>query len=140
MPPIGTILFGLALVIDGDTLSIDNERVRLLGIDAPELGQHCVRDEAGYDCGQEAAAWLAQFIGARRIICMVRDHEEGAALAHCDVAGQDIAAAVLGAGWAFALPKAARTYVGMEQAARLAGTGMWAGMAEAPWLWRKGRR
>lgn len=42
--PILTILAAAALsctVVDGDTLRCNDERVRLLGIDAPELPGHC---------------------------------------------------------------------------------------------------
>ena len=32
---------GFAKVIDGDTIIVDKKKIRLLGIDAPELDQHC---------------------------------------------------------------------------------------------------
>ena len=32
---------GFAKVIDGDTIIIDKKKIRLLGIDAPEIDQHC---------------------------------------------------------------------------------------------------
>jgi endonuclease YncB( thermonuclease family) len=37
-PPIGTILEGNVWVIDGDTVSIGQDHIRLKGLDAPELG------------------------------------------------------------------------------------------------------
>lgn len=37
---------GRASVIDGDTLEIHGERIRILDIDAPESRQSCVRDDA----------------------------------------------------------------------------------------------
>ncbi len=35
---------GVASVIDGDTLEIHGERIRLYGIDAPESGQMCIAE------------------------------------------------------------------------------------------------
>lgn len=50
---------GKARVIDGDTIEIEGEEIRLAGIDAPEMGQWC-RDVEGYRyrCGRKAAEFL----------------------------------------------------------------------------------
>ncbi|MGG2475553.1 thermonuclease family protein, partial [Rhizobium sp. BR5] len=45
---------GRFFVIDGDTLSKGSERFRLLGIDAPELAQTCLRGGESWPCGAEA--------------------------------------------------------------------------------------
>jgi endonuclease YncB( thermonuclease family) len=43
---------GAVRVVDGDTLDVGGTRVRLHGIDAPEIGQHCNRpDGLRWDCG-----------------------------------------------------------------------------------------
>ena len=58
------VIAGGASVIDGDTIVIRGERIRLLGIDAPEAGQTC-RTAKGeeYRCGQKAALILDARIG-----------------------------------------------------------------------------
>ena len=81
---IGTILFvcamgvpakagplaGVATVIDGDTLEIHGQRIRLHGIDAPESGQTCKDAQAGtYRCGAKAALALADRLGRSPVTC-----------------------------------------------------------------------
>ena len=55
VPAHADVISGVAKVTDGDTIRIANERIRLHGIDAPEMRQKCVA-EAGelYQCGQTA--------------------------------------------------------------------------------------
>jgi endonuclease YncB( thermonuclease family) len=50
-------------VVDGDSLEINERRIRLLGIDAPEYMQVC-EDENGqpYFCGQKAQKFLENII------------------------------------------------------------------------------
>lgn len=66
--PLATTLALLACTVtDGDTLRCGEERVRLLGIDAPELhgcapGRRCVEGD-----GAAARATLARLIGGRRL-------------------------------------------------------------------------
>ena len=46
-------------MIDGDTLEIHGERIRILDIDAPETRQPCQdQDGAEWRCGQKAALAL----------------------------------------------------------------------------------
>ena len=66
--PVGTIS-GPARAIDGDTLEIRGERIRIFGIDAPESTQTCTYRGRIIACGQEAAAALALAVNQRTVTC-----------------------------------------------------------------------
>jgi hypothetical protein len=51
---------GLATVIDGDTIVVADERIRLEGIDAPELHQTCTAYGQQWACGRTSAEWLQE--------------------------------------------------------------------------------
>ena len=54
---------GIPRVVDGDTLVISKERIRLHGIDSPETRQTCTKDGKVWNCGRDATAALAIFLG-----------------------------------------------------------------------------
>ena len=59
---------GPARVIDGDTIVIAGERIRLHGIDAPERDQLCHDgDGTPYKCGIKATAALRQLIAGQAL-------------------------------------------------------------------------
>ena len=49
--------------VDGDTIEVDEERIRLWRIDAPEVAQFCTEDGARYPCGLDASQALRKRIG-----------------------------------------------------------------------------
>ncbi len=49
---------GTASVIDGDTIEVHGQRIRLHGIDAPGGRQLCRRDGKPWQCGKDAANTL----------------------------------------------------------------------------------
>ena len=62
---------GKAKVIDGDTIKINNEKIRLLGIDAFEIKQKCKsRNRTKYKCGQIAKSTLIEIISNQPVKCI----------------------------------------------------------------------
>jgi endonuclease YncB( thermonuclease family) len=121
-------------VVDGDTLRLNGERIRLIGIDAPELDQTCT-DAAGrpWSCGEAARKALADRLSAGAVRCDPDGHDRyGRVLAYCSVAGEDLGAAMVGAGLAVSYPE----YGGEQEAARRASLGMWQGRFVTPREWR----
>ncbi len=58
-------IIGTAIVLDGHTLQIDRQVVRLYGIAAPALQQPCKLEGRTWSCGQSAAMTLTRLIDAR---------------------------------------------------------------------------
>ncbi|MDB5507275.1 MAG: Succinoglycan biosynthesis protein [Devosia sp.] len=128
-------LEGTARASDGDTLRMDDERIRLLDLDAPELAQTCT-DRAGHDwlCGRDAQALMGQLLAAGEVSCAGRGRDQyDRILAHCRIGESDIGAAIVLAGLAVARDG----YRAEENKARSAGRGIWAGTFDDPADWRR---
>ena len=129
---------GPARVVDGDTLVIGDVRVRLLGLDAPERGQTCARAGAPYDCGAASSRALEGLIGGRALACETfRRDRYGRALARCAAGSTDLNRALVEAGWAVINHRYPSRYRDAERAARAARRGLWAGVFQSPWVWRR---
>lgn len=130
---------GRASVIDGDTIEIHGQRIRLWGIDAPEGGQRCFRDGKPWRCGTDAANALSSFLGARTVSCNEKDRDRyGRMVAVCTVAGQDIGTWLVREGWALDyVTYSGGAYVSQEDAAETGRNGIWQGEFEPPWEWRR---
>lgn len=128
---------GAAEASDGDTLRIGAVRVRLFGIDAPELGQHC----GEWPCGAAAATRLTELAGAGPATCTPRDTDRyGRVVATCTVAGVDLGDRLVAEGLARAYVRYGDDYAAVEARAKAERVGLWRGAAaEAPWDWRADR-
>lgn len=134
-------LSGLARAIDGDTLEMNEVRVRLHAIDAPERDQPCWFRRRQWLCGREAARVLASQILGRQVVCEVRDRDAyGRVVAVCSVAGRDLNAWMVVEGWALAYRGYSTAYVVEEARARRERRGLWRGRFDPPWEWRKAQR
>lgn len=86
-----TTLIGVASVIDGDTIEVHGNRIRLNGIDAPESDQTCALAGETYRCGQQAALFLDGMIGRRQVNCKPLSKDRyGRTIATCELDGQDL--------------------------------------------------
>jgi len=132
---------GQATVIDGDTIEIHGQRIRLFGIDAPESRQTCEAAGEIYRCGQQAALALSDFTGRQVVSCEDRGRDRyGRVVAVCSAGGEDLGAWLVSNGLALAFRRYSVDYVDQEQAAQSGRRGLWAGEFVAPWDWRRGVR
>lgn len=124
---------GRAQAIDGDTLTIGGQKVRLHGVDAPELDQTCTTAGRDWPCGAFARDLLAELIGRARLSCAVQDIDRyGRAVAVCMAGPRDINAELVRAGGAVAYTRYSDRYRPAERAARAEGLGIWSGTMEQP--------
>ncbi len=137
----GSALSGAARAVDGDTLELDGRRIRLEGIDAPELHQSCGRTEGGatvsWPCGTAARTALAELARLGPLTCATKRNDAyGRALARCTArspgadAEIDLGAEMVRRGLAVSYGR--RGYVAEEAQARVAGRGLWAGPFQQP--------
>jgi len=136
MPPMrpAEILHGAVRVTDGDTLELDGLRIRLQGIDAPELAQACNNDDVAYPCGLQARAALAQLVDGRPVSCESYGHDRyGRTLARCMAGTTELNRAMVKNGWALAYGD----YDVQEAQARKARRGLWRGDFTPPEEWRR---
>lgn len=134
-------LTGTPHVIDGDTIDIGGERVRLHGIDAPERSQTCSVTGVATPCGRESAGVLQALTDAGPVRCSGGKRDRyGRLIAVCYAGDRDLNAELVRRGWALAYRRYSMDYVGEESDARAHGRGMWRGAFIEPWAWRRGER
>jgi endonuclease YncB( thermonuclease family) len=137
----GADISGPARIVDGDTIEIDGETIRLYGIDAPELDQTCERGGAAYFCGVVATDWLVERTDGAMVTCRGEQRDRyGRRLAICRAGGIDLNAGLVRAGWAVAFRRYSQRYVADEAIAKRDGSGMWSGEFTDPTNWRRAKR
>jgi endonuclease YncB( thermonuclease family) len=138
-PPEPPAIVGRASVIDGDTLEIRGQRVRVWGVDAPESRQTCERAGQTYRCGTDAANALSNWTGQRTVSCQPvgRPDRYQRIVARCSIGGEDMGAWLVSRGLALDFPRySRRAYAAHEAQASADRAGVWAGDFQKPWDWR----
>ena len=141
---------GKALVIDGDTIKIKNNKIRLSGIDAPESNQLCKRIflsiqffsfSKQYPCGKISTNKLKKLVKNEIILCKVENIDRyKRKLATCFKNRLNINSWLVRNGYALAYVKYSKKYIFQEKEAERDKLGLWQGTFEKPWNWRKNEK
>lgn len=128
------VIEGLAAVGDGDSIRISGQRIRLVGIDAPEFQQYCEKDGQQFACGQLAADHLQQLINGQTVACKWIDKDlYNRILGHCFAGETDLNHSMVVDGWAVSYS----SYPFEERVARNNKRGMWQWHVQRPYEWRR---
>ena len=135
-------LTGPALAIDGATLTVAGQTVRLEGIQAPPASLVCRTSLMEYHCGDVARRVLDSFAGGAPVACMPASPAAGAGtVAVCrNRRGWDLAAMQVEAGWAIVQGTLdASPYRAEQVRAEANGVGLWPGFGK-PEKWIQAAR
>jgi endonuclease YncB( thermonuclease family) len=130
---------GQARIVDGDTIWIGETKIRLHGIDTPEMKQEC-KDANGnpWMAGKDATEYLKSLTDGKEVTCSSHGNDRyGRMIGSCEVGEMDINREMVVAGLARAYRKYSKRYLYEEHRAMKNKAGMWGGECEAPWEWRR---
>ena len=141
---------GIPKVIDGDTIHINNKKIRLEGIDAPEIRQQCKKPflqissfigltfNKNYSCGVTAKVELANKINNSKIKCISSSKDRYKRyLAVCYKDKINLNKWMVRNGYAVAYKRYSKDYVKDEEFAKENKLGLWQGSFMMPEKWRK---
>lgn len=137
LSPVGAREPAVVTIVDGDTIKHNGTTFRLWGIDAPENKQWC----GDYPAGVQATATLEKLIKGKVVTCEKRDVDRyGRTVAVCFANGDDLGAAMVRLGMAWAFVRYSRDYVGQERQAATEGLGVHAHNCMPAFDWQAERR
>ncbi len=138
---------GKATVVDGDTITIDNTKIRFSGIDAPEsyyygMTQYCERPNGKiWACGKKATAALKKLIGKHEVECTDEGEDKyGRTLSICYANGVDLQSEMVRTGMAVAYIRYSTRYEEEMIEAMINRAGIWSGDFLDPEDWRRQNR
>ena len=135
-------IVGKARVIDGDTITINNAKIRFSGIDAPEKHyygqtQFCKGPKGVWACGKKASSKLKKLINGQEVQCTDEGKDRyGRTLSICYANGVDLQAEMVRSGMAVAYLRYSNRYENEMVEAMAAQVGIWAGPFVEPEQWR----
>jgi len=142
------IIIGKANVTDGDTIKINDQKIRLFGIDAPETKQFCkevylsfliFNFKRDYKCGEKSTNALKKKIKDKKIKCLIQDKKDRYRrnIGICYLKKQDINSWLVKNGYAIAYRRYSKKYIIDEQYAEDNKLGIWQGTFIEPEKWRR---
>jgi endonuclease YncB( thermonuclease family) len=138
---------GKATVVDGDTITINNTKIRFSGIDAPEsyfygMTQYCEKPNGKiWACGKKATAALKKLIGKNDVECSDEGNDRyGRTLSICYANGVDLQSEMVRSGMAVAYIKYSTRYENEMIEAMTNRVGIWSGDFLDPEDWRRQNR
>ena len=125
-------------IVDGDTIKINNEKIRFSGIDAPELNQNCIKNDEKISCGILSKEALIKKIGSKIPKCISEGKDfYKRTLAECFVNGKSLSKFLVRNGYAFAYRKYSIKFINDERFAKKNKLGLWSMKFVYPWKFRK---
>ena len=141
------IISGIAKVTDGDTIKIDQKKIRFFGIDAPEKKQQCKKPwltisfisfSKDYPCGKISTDRLKKKINNKLLICKwINKDRYKRYIAECFKDKTNINAWMVRNGYAVAYTKYSKKFMSQEIFAKKEKLGLWSGTFEMPWDYRR---
>jgi len=140
-------IVGEAEVTDGDTIIINDIRIRFTGSDAPESyffgkTQTCLDGKGReWECGNAATQKLKELINNQTVRCTDEGQDRyGRTLGICYVGDMDLQAEMVKSGMAVAYLRYSDRYEKEQNYAKKVKAGMWAGEFKQPEVWRRENR
>ena len=145
-----TEINGIPKIIDGDTVHINKKKIRLKGIDAPEIKQKCKKPflkisaiisyqfNKNYSCGIMARIKLVEKINNSKVKCIVTSKDRYKRfIATCYKDNINLNKWMVRNGYAVAYKRYSKDYVRDEEYAKENKLGVWEGSFTMPEKWRK---
>ena len=143
-------VYGIPKIIDGDTVHIDEYKIRLEGIDAPEIKQRCKKESLkittiigltfykDYYCGKASKEKLKKKINNKIIKCDISSIDRyKRRLATCYKGKLNLNKWMVRNGYAVAYKRYSKRYITDEDFAKENRLGLWKGKFILPEKWRK---
>ncbi len=124
-PVIAADLEGEVQVIDGNTIDLAGQRVRLIGIIAPGLDSQCQIGGKSMACGRISRSALLDLTAGQTVRCDIVEGPGKATLARCRAGGYDLSEGMTYTGWARARGSSGERYRRFEADARKYHRGLW---------------